>query len=131
MSFYYLATPYSKYEDGLDAASHDACALAAEFIKQGTNVFCPIAHSHAISDHGLDKTDCVAWLALDRPLLDAADGVIVAMLPGWEESHGVRQEIKWAEEAGKEIIYHEVDYERLREQRAGRSPGSGVRGPKC
>ena len=46
MPFWYLATPYSKFPGGLDAAYVEACKAQALLIKAGVPVFCPISHTH-------------------------------------------------------------------------------------
>jgi hypothetical protein len=37
--FFYLATPYSLYPQGHEAAWRDACALSARLIRAGLTVF--------------------------------------------------------------------------------------------
>lgn len=111
MSYWYLATPYTQYPDGLDAAHEAACEIAASLIKRGLVVFCPIAHTHPISQYGFDPLDSDLWLAQDRPVFEGAAGIIVAKLPGWKQSRGIAKEVRWAQEAGKPILYLEVGYE--------------------
>lgn len=106
MSFIYLATPYSKYKDGLEAANAMASRHAAEFIKMKFPVFCPIAHSHSISVHGgLTAKDHGIWMPLDYAFCDAAFALVVALEEGWETSYGVQKEIQFFERAKKPIYY--------------------------
>lgn len=105
--YWYLASPYSKYPNGTEAAFHDVCAVAARLLKNGVHVYSPIAHSHPIAQHGMDEKDHETWLALDKHFVDASIGVMVVMLAGWEESYGVQKEIEWAKDAGKEVRYIE------------------------
>lgn len=103
-SFFYLASPYSGYPAGLDAAFRAACTNAALLVAAGIPVFCPIAHFHPIAKHGsLDPVDHTIWLPADRPMMDAAHGLIVLMLESWRESVGVAHEIKIFESAGKPV----------------------------
>ena len=44
--FWYLASPYSKYPEGTQAAFEMACWQAGLLIRAGVPVFSPIAHSH-------------------------------------------------------------------------------------
>jgi len=105
-TLYYLATPYSSYSQGLDAAFEEACKATAELIRRGMAVFSPIAHSHYVAKLGnLDLLDHKIWLPLDLVVLRACDVLIVLKMPGWQESHGVSQEIKYAEELCKPVIY--------------------------
>lgn len=104
--FWYLATPYSLYPTGIQAAFTDACHAAASLIRAGVPVFCPIAHTHPIAMVGeIDPLDHEIWLPADRPMMDAAKGLIVCKLYGWEESRGVAFEIETFKAAGKPILY--------------------------
>lgn len=108
--FWYLASPYSLYEDGLEEANALVCAAAAYLIEKGIRVFCPIAHSHAICEASeLDPLDHNIWMFQDAPFCEAAMGLIVFQLPGWERSAGVTQEIEYFEEAHKPIVYLTVE----------------------
>jgi hypothetical protein len=104
--FYYAATPYSLYPYGRENAFKEACYLAAFLMTKGVMVFSPIAHSHPIADAAdLDPVDHEFWIAIDRPLMEAAQGLIVCQMQGWEESRGVRAEIDYFQQARKPIVY--------------------------
>ena len=106
MTLYYLATPYSKYETGLESAFKMACYQAALLLKSGYAVFSPIAHSHPIAmQGGIDPFDHAVWLHADRPLMDAADAIVVVTAPGWRDSYGVAYEIETFRRANKPVIY--------------------------
>lgn len=100
--YYYLATPYSKWAAGLDDAAQTAAWLAGRLIVAGVVVYSPIAHSHAIARAaGIDPYDHAVWLPADRPLFDAAHGLLVAALEGWRDSYGICEEITWAKSQRK------------------------------
>ena len=103
MSFYYLATPYSSYEDGIQEAFLDACEQAALLIKAGIPVYSPVAHLHPIAIMGeIDPID----YQVDRPIKNAAtNGLIVCMLPGWETSTGVSKVIQYFTVRQRPVIY--------------------------
>lgn len=106
LGFWYVATPYSKYPRGLDAAFEDACKATASLLRMGINVYSPIAHTHPIAKHGgIDPLDHSIWLPADAPMMDAAEGLIVVKMEGWDESYGISEEIKAFRTAGKPIIY--------------------------
>lgn len=110
MTFYYLATPYSKYPMGTTEAYIDACKQAALFVKARIPVFCPIAHTHGVAEYGgISLTDHNIWLPADRPFMLAAKGLIVCMLPSWAWSVGIRHEIKVFADQGKPITYMTPD----------------------
>ncbi|MGA9855097.1 MAG: DUF1937 family protein [Gammaproteobacteria bacterium] len=101
----YLASPYTKYPRGIDAAFGDVCALAAPLIRTGVNVFSPIAHSHPIAvNGGHDPLDQDFWKEIDAIFLDKCDVLIVAHMDGWKESRGIAHEIEVFERAGKPIF---------------------------
>lgn len=108
MSFFYLATPYSKYTAGLEAAFQEAAKQAAVLTRAGIPVFSPIAHTHPVAIHGnLDPLDHSIWLEADRTFMEAARGIIVCKMQGWDESYGVKFEIEAFERMGKPVFYME------------------------
>jgi hypothetical protein len=102
----YLATPYSKYLPGIDAAFVHAAEIAARLLKQGVRVYSPIAHTHPLAMHGhIDPLDHKIWLPFDEAMMDAADCLIVARMNGWEESYGVQHEIEFFSRDSKPVIH--------------------------
>jgi hypothetical protein len=109
VSFYYLASPYSKYERGLEAAFAVACQAAALFVEAGIPVYSPIAHTHPIAViGGINPLDHSIWLPFDHPMMVAAKGLIVLMADGWQDSYGMKVEIDQFKAAGKPTIFMEV-----------------------
>ncbi|MEE9598198.1 MAG: DUF1937 family protein [Acidiferrobacterales bacterium] len=103
--YWYVATPYSKYPEGVTAAFTEACRATAALLKHGIRVYSPIAHTHPIAIHGgLDVKDLSIWLPADRPLMQAAVGMIVVKMKGWEESTGIAHEIEAFKKAGKPVL---------------------------
>lgn len=101
----YLATPYSRYPHGTVAAWQAACRLAGALIKAGTNIYSPIAHSHPIVRYGgLDALDHDLWLGLDQAMMERCDVLIVAHMPGWQESKGIAIEVAAFMAADKPIF---------------------------
>ena len=104
MKFIYLASPYTSYDFDYGKALQikeerfqKVCKKAADLMKEGYIVFCPIAHSHPIDPCGdrLPQTTSF-WMEQDLPILSYVDELWVYKLPGWEESKGVREEIRFA-----------------------------------
>lgn len=105
MSFYYLASPYSKFAGGIDAAFRLACEQTALLNRAGVDVFSPIVHSHAVAVHGgLDTMDHDLWMRLDQPFMDAARGCIFLLAEGWRESKGMAIEFAEFKYSGKSVI---------------------------
>lgn len=106
MSFWYLATPYSKYPAGIEAAHAEACQQAALLVRAGVPVYCPIAHTHPIAIHGdIDPFDHKIWLEADRTFMEAAKGLVVCCIEGFGESYGIAHEVLHFNKANKPVVY--------------------------
>jgi hypothetical protein len=104
--FWYLATPYSKYPGGIEAAFHLAAENTAHLIRAGVPIYSPIAHTHPIAIHGgIDPLNHSIWLPADAPLMEAASGLIVLTAETWEASYGISVEIAAFKAAGKPIFF--------------------------
>ena len=107
-SFWYIATPYSKYPAGREQAFIDASKIAAKFVKAGIPAFSPIAHTHPVAEYGeIDPYDHKIWLPFDAPFMALAYGLIVCKLDGWDKSIGIAHEIEAFKKAGKPVLYME------------------------
>lgn len=103
-SLAYLATPYSRYKLGLEAAFIEASKLAAILLARGIKVYSPIAHTHPIGFYGgLDMLDLSIWLPFDEAMMERCDCLFVAHMDGWQESKGIAHEIAFFERSGKPI----------------------------
>jgi len=106
----YLATPYSKYPNGIEAAFRMAAKTAARLLQAGARCYSPIAHTHPIAIYGqIDPLAHDIWLPFDSAMMDAADVLVVAMLPTWRDSYGIRHEIDTFAAAGKPVFYLDPD----------------------
>lgn len=102
----YLATPYTKYEAGIEQAFIDAAKLAAKLLHAGVNVYSPITHTHPLAIYGgLDPLDHSIWLPFDEAMMKASTVLIVALMDGWRESKGVKHEIEFFDRAKKPIYW--------------------------
>ena len=108
--YYYIATPYSLFAGGREAAFRMSCRVTADLMRAGVPCFSPIAHSHPVAVHGgIEQTDLEFWLAVDRPMMDGAKGLIVVKAPGYLESRGVQAEIAVFVAAEKPIHFMQFD----------------------
>ena len=107
MSYWYLASPYSKYPHGLDRACDDICEQAALLVSVGVrHVYSPIAHCHRIEKlGGLDPLDYSIWLPMQQPMIDAAKGMILCKLDGWDRSYGIGVELGLFRAESKPVFY--------------------------
>ena len=105
-TFVYVASPYSKYPGGMEAAFHEVCRAAAWLVKQGVKVFCPIAHTHPIAVAGnMDLADHEIWMPQDGPFMDAASCMVIVEMESFDTSYGIQQEHNAFIAAGKRV-YH-------------------------
>jgi hypothetical protein len=105
----YLASPYSHADPSVREARYQAaCRTTAALLKAGLVVFSPIVHSHPLVAFDL-PTGWDFWELIDRAYLARCDEVVVLMLDGWQQSVGVREEIRIARELGKPVRFLDVD----------------------
>ncbi len=106
----YLACPYTHPDADVRAFRFEkANQAAAKLMGEGKFVYSPISHTHPIAVAGKLPLDWAYWQSLDEFYIRICDEVIVLMLPGWKESHGVQCEIAIAEALGKPISYMEPE----------------------
>lgn len=104
---YYLATPFSKFKDGPEEAYRRACINAAACLREGILVFSPISHGYGIHHFAGFGGDYKTWKLFCEKTLELCRGIIVVKMPGWEESEGIKEEIKFCEIVGRPIIYRD------------------------
>lgn len=106
--FWYLANPYSKHPGGLDMSYLTALTVSGRFEDAGVKHYAPIKATHKIAvDTGLDPRDNAFWLAVDRPFMDLACGLVIIADAGWEESAGIAEEIAAFTAAGKPVYLYQ------------------------
>jgi hypothetical protein len=110
MGLVYLATPYSKYPDGMEAAFIAASILAGRLLMHGVKVYSPIAHTHPIATYAeINPLDHKIWLPFDESMMEAADTLVVAEMRSWQNSFGIAHEIEYFTRADKPVVYLDPD----------------------
>jgi hypothetical protein len=100
----YLATPYSSRVRGIkEARFHRVNRVAGEIMQLGHTVFSPISHSHPIANDCALPLELGFWLRQDMPFIEWCDELWVYTDHGWQESEGIKAEIKYASSLGKPI----------------------------
>ncbi len=103
----YLASPYWHADPAIrNQRFRAACRATAQMIRQGTTVFSPVVYGHALSGEGLPG-DWSFWEGHDTDYLMLCNEVVVLQVDGWEESEGVREEVRLATALGKRVGYCE------------------------
>lgn len=91
--FWFLSSPYTRYAAGLDEAARIAAENTGLLRKAGISSFSPIVHGHAVARAaGIDPLGADFWMGGDKPIMEAARGLIVLMMDGWDESEGMAKE---------------------------------------
>lgn len=106
MTLYYLATPYSNYPGGIEAAYREACNIAERLRWRGDHVFCPVEVFHPLAAQtGVDKFDHEFWMECCDPWIKRCDVLIIAKIDGWEQSAGITHEREMFSNLGKPVRY--------------------------
>lgn len=105
--YVYLGSPYAKYPGGLAEAARIVAACAGQLMLRGLNIYCPIAHGHAVSGQAELPREWEFWKKQDQPLIDGAAAIIVLEMKGWYDSVGLNYEVSEFIKAGKPILYLE------------------------
>ena len=105
----YLASPYSadgdtdKEQERFEQAAQATFPLIQRY---DTYVFSPIAYSHPLYVNGwASGGDWKYWVGWDTYMVLKCDELWVLMLPGWEDSVGVKAEMQVAHDAGMPIAF--------------------------
>lgn len=103
--YWYLATPYSKWSDGIDDAAFVAAKLRGRLVVAGVAAFSPIVHSHYVARAAnIDPFSHEIWMPDDKPMFEGSVGLLIADLSGWRESKGVSIEREWATARGMPTV---------------------------
>lgn len=91
----YLASPYTKYPWGLDAAAEDIAVVTGRLMLKGIKVHSPIVPTHYIAKFAnIDPVDHELWMGIDAAFIEVCDSMVIAQLSGWDVSRGVAHEIE-------------------------------------
>lgn len=111
MKVAYLACPYTHPDPRVKQMRLSAAnRIVYDFMREGKFVYSPLTHNIPIDRLGIHG-DWMAWKDFDHAMLSRCDHLIVAKLPGWEESKGVAAEIAFAKELGLPVEWMEVTEE--------------------
>ena len=109
--FYYVCSPYRSYPGGMDAAFKAAAKFTARLIDAKVEVYSPILHAHHAARYvRLAPPEGDFWLDRQIPFLEAAQGLIIACMPGWLDSSGIRFERTFNADAKKPERLLPVDF---------------------
>jgi Domain of unknown function (DUF1937) len=112
----YLASPYTPLDPLLSAeeiagtkqARFKAVAWAAAYLFSvcpSWNIFSPIVHSHPLHAVCQLAGDWKFWARVDKQFIDVSARLVVFCMPGWRQSIGVTDEIKYARKTKVPVFY--------------------------
>ena len=111
----YLTSPFSHPEPSVRQYRYQkACRATAKLIAAGIPVFSPLCNSVPAVELGGLEAEHSTFMAVDIPILQRSDEILVLALDGWTESKGVKQEMFEALSLRKPVtVIGEADIERL------------------
>lgn len=102
----YLASPYTHRDMGVQEQRYrEVCRVAGELMRAGVKVFSPIAHSHPIAQVAVLPGHWDFWQAQCIDMIERCDCVLVLMLPGWNASRGIHEEVAFAFKRGMKVWF--------------------------
>lgn len=112
--FVYFATPYTDYNGGgaggRDMAFRAASQLAGELEARGLKLYAPIAHGHPVVEKiGFDALRHADWMASCFPFMVRASCLLVATMPGFYDSRGIRTEFEFFWKSNKPVFLLHVE----------------------
>jgi hypothetical protein len=105
----YVASPYTHPDPEVVQARYEQVSrLTARLVAEGEAAVSPITYGHHLLDFHTMPTDWEFWMDFCIALLSKCDRMLVAKIPGWEESRGVQAEIRYAQDHGIPVEYIEA-----------------------
>ncbi len=104
----YLAIPYTDKSEKVRAFRAEvADYIWYTLLKQNRIIYSPISMGHFIATKYDMPTSWKFWSDIDREFIRHCRKVIVVTLPGWKESIGVMDEIKFATDNSIPVEYYD------------------------
>ena len=102
----YIASPYTHTDKKVIEENYiKVTKFVADLTARGNVVISPITYGHTILQFVDLPNDWEFWKNFCVTILKKCDEMIVYQMDGWEDSRGVQEEIKIAEELGIKISY--------------------------
>ena len=104
----YFASPYSdKDKNKVEERYQLTAKKVAELTSEGNVVLSPIVYGHTLLQFHEMPGDWKFWKNFCESFLYKSDEMIVFKLPGWENSEGIKEEIKLSNSLVIKISYIE------------------------
>jgi hypothetical protein len=105
----YLAGPYTHSNKHIKEARYEAITrAAAKLVVKGYIVYSPITMTHPIDvilahEHATLGSDY--WVSFDEAFMEHCSEMVVLTLSGWEQSSGIKREVKFFTDRKRPIKY--------------------------
>jgi hypothetical protein len=110
----YVASPYSHPDENIRIERFNKVSkFVTNLVSKGFCAISPITYGHTLLNYKNMPTDFEFWNNFCISLLSKADILYVYKIEGWNQSKGLNEEIKYAQENNIEIIYIEEDIPEL------------------
>jgi Domain of unknown function (DUF1937) len=105
----YLACPYTHPVGAIRKQRFElATKAAASLIVRDYIVYSPITMTHPLDLVLSEKNQTLGsdfWVKFDEAFMEICSEMIVLILPGWQDSSGIKREIQYFQSHGKKISY--------------------------
>lgn len=93
MSYIYLGSPYTHKDPAVMEQRYRITeAVTAYLLLSGVHVYSPIVHCHTMAVRYNLPRDIEFWRAYNFAMLEPASEFHTLVLPGWEDSRGLKEE---------------------------------------
>ena len=102
--FFYLASPYTNPDPAIVEDNYNEVLVYSWLLDcKGIYHYCPIAAKHCIAQRYAMPGDYLFWEGFNDSFITPSLGIILADIPGWEQSKGVQHERRRAAELNKPL----------------------------
>jgi len=93
----YVASPYTHADESIREENFRRVSrYVSHLVSKGNVAISPITYGHTLLNYEKMPSDWQFWMNFCLSLLVKCDRMIVYMMPGWENSKGVQDEISFA-----------------------------------
>lgn len=97
MAYIYLGSPYTDKSQLVQHKRYlQVSRMVADMLCHGLHVYSPIVHCHELAKRFRLPSDFDFWQDYNYAMLESASAFHILELAGWNESKGLKGEIKYA-----------------------------------
>lgn len=106
MAYIYLASPYTDKNPLVRQTRYNQVAqTVVQLLNKNIFVYSPIVHCHEIAKRYSLPKDFKFWQNYNYAMLRQAAALHIVKLEGWEDSEGVKSEVRYALEHGIPVAH--------------------------